>query len=239
MDFSLLQPHSRRFLLRDILALKQRWLYYCAMIIDPVLRFVWIFYAVYTHHTQHSTFISFIVCLMEVLRRGIWSLFRVENEHCANVAQYKASRDVPLPYSIEPLMARASETPSPILQTEEQLRQQGGTQQQQESPQRPQDKRPEAKHSNSTAVAHTFGSLRRRATTSSAQTFSRMIAEAHRQDFEKRRRPPPMHEASEVTTEREVVTDDDEYDEDDEEAVVGLRVARAPRALERYSEEDE
>ncbi|KAM4056331.1 EXS family protein [Hirsutella rhossiliensis] len=244
MDFSLLQPHSRRFLLRDILALKRRWPYYCAMVADPVLRFVWIFYAVFTHNTQHSTFISFMVSLMEVFRRGLWSLFRVENEHCANVAQYKASRDVPLPYSIEPLMARASETSSPVLQTEEQQQQQEELQQQQQqpeqqqSPQQPQNKRPEAKHSNSTAVAHPLGSLRRRAYTTSAQTFSRMIAEAHRQDFEKRRKPPPATESSEATTEQEIVTDDDE-DDDDEEATVGLRSARAPRALSRHSEEDE
>ncbi|KAF4511163.1 hypothetical protein G6O67_002983 [Ophiocordyceps sinensis] len=248
MDFSLLQPHSRRFLLRDILALKRRWPYYCAMVADPMLRFVWIFYAIFTHNTQHSTFISFMVSLMEVFRRGLWSLFRVENEHCANVSQYKASRDVPLPYSIEPLMARASETPSPILQTEEQrlhqeevLRQEQQHPQQHPSPRHPQGKRPEAKHSNSTAVAHTLGSLRRRANTTSAQTFSRMMAEAHRQDFEKRRRPPPTLESSEATTEQEIVTDEDDEDDDDddEEAVVGLRTARAPRALSRHTEEDE
>lgn len=108
MDFSLLQPQSRHWLLRDITALKKRWPYYFIMVTDPILRFAWIFYAIFTHDTQHSTIVSFLVALAEVSRRGMWTLFRVENEHCANVAQYKASRDVPLPYRIEPLVAPRS-----------------------------------------------------------------------------------------------------------------------------------
>ena len=30
----------------------------------------------------------------------MWTLFRVENEHCTNVGRFRASRDVPLPYDI-------------------------------------------------------------------------------------------------------------------------------------------
>src|SRR5687767_7449108 len=118
MDFSLMQAQSRYRGLRDILALKQRWAYYTIMVVDPILRFSWIFYAIFTHNTQHSTVMSFVVSLMEVARRGLWALFRVENEHCANVSQYKASRDVPLPYRIEPLMGRASANPSPTLSSQ-------------------------------------------------------------------------------------------------------------------------
>jgi len=101
MDFSLLQADSRHFALRDILALKRRWPYYAIMGIDPILRFAWIFYAIFTHDAQHSTIVAFLVSFVEVLRRGMWALFRVENEHCANVAQYKAARDTPLPYQLE------------------------------------------------------------------------------------------------------------------------------------------
>ncbi|OAA58003.1 signal transduction protein [Niveomyces insectorum RCEF 264] len=98
MDFSLFQAGSRNFLLRDILALKRRWPYYAIMVADPILRFSWIFYAIFTHDAQHNTICSFMVSFAEATRRGAWVIFRVENEHCANVAQYKASRDVPLPY---------------------------------------------------------------------------------------------------------------------------------------------
>lgn len=30
----------------------------------------------------------------------MWTLFRVENEHCTNVGRFRASRDVPLPYEL-------------------------------------------------------------------------------------------------------------------------------------------
>ncbi|KAI1405711.1 EXS-domain-containing protein [Hypoxylon fuscum] len=111
MDFSFFQPETRHRFLRDILGLKRRWLYYGIMVLDPILRFGWIFYAIFTHDKQHSTLVSFLVALAEVARRGMWALFRVENEHCSNVAQYKASRDVPLPYPLpshEPLVERVS-----------------------------------------------------------------------------------------------------------------------------------
>ena len=48
------------------------------MIIDPLLRFNWIFYAIYSHDLQHSAILSFFIGLSEVLRRGMWALLRVE-----------------------------------------------------------------------------------------------------------------------------------------------------------------
>lgn len=101
MDWSLLQPHSKVFLLRDLRGYKNVWWYYGAMVFDIVIRFNWILYAAYTQDVQHSTLVSFIVAFTEATRRGIWAIFRVENEHCSNVAHFKASRDVPLPYLLE------------------------------------------------------------------------------------------------------------------------------------------
>ncbi|EEP78924.1 conserved hypothetical protein [Uncinocarpus reesii 1704] len=100
MDWSLGNPFSRNPFLRDSLGFRKRWVYYMAMIIDPILRFNWIFYAIFTHDVQHSAILSFLVSLSEVCRRGIWSIFRVENEHCTNVSRFRASRDVPLPYDL-------------------------------------------------------------------------------------------------------------------------------------------
>ena len=53
-------------------------MYYVAMLVDPILRFNWIFYVIFTEDIQHSALLSFVVSLSEVLRRGIWTLFRVE-----------------------------------------------------------------------------------------------------------------------------------------------------------------
>ncbi|GKT84325.1 EXS family protein [Colletotrichum tofieldiae] len=186
MDFSLLQPHSRHRLLRDITGLKKRWPYYFIMVADPVLRFAWIFYAIFTHDAQHSTIVSFLVALAEVSRRGMWTLFRVENEHCANVAQYKASRDVPLPYRIEPLVSHRSPEiaeggvkDSNIAETTS-------------------DARPDAPGASGATTARPTeqrmeeGTLRHRKMSGilpMQRSFSKIIAEAHRQDFEKRRKP--------------------------------------------------
>jgi hypothetical protein len=241
MDFSLAQAESKHFALRDILALKRRWPYYAVMVADPIIRFAWIFYAIFTHNRQHSTLVSFLVGLAEVIRRGVWALFRVENEHCANVSQYKASRDVPLPYRIEPLLAAerasasASEESSPVEET--------GQQQQQQ-----QAHRDTRRHSieeaeqgrlgtvSSTAVAPSTAAIpigsapsggrmtlrHRTDTTMTGRSFSRILAEAHKQDFEKRRRTP----AEQAVEDRghhggghDIDDDDDEEDEEEEEAL--------------------
>ena len=49
-----------------------------------------------------------MVAAAEVTRRGMWTVLRVENEHCGNVAQYKASRDTPLPYTLGVLTEQPS-----------------------------------------------------------------------------------------------------------------------------------
>ena len=108
MDFSLLQAGAKQKLLREITAIRPVWIYYFIMTVDPILRFSWVFYAIFTHDTQHSTIVSFLVSLAEVVRRGLWTLIRVENEHCSNVSQHKAARDHPLPYNLERLVRRAS-----------------------------------------------------------------------------------------------------------------------------------
>ncbi|KAF2198542.1 EXS-domain-containing protein [Delitschia confertaspora ATCC 74209] len=98
MDWSLGDP-TKKFL-RATLGYKKIWMYYAAMLIDPILRFNWVFYAVWPFELQHSAILSFAVSLSEVCRRGMWTLFRVENEHCTNVGRFRASRDIPLPYDL-------------------------------------------------------------------------------------------------------------------------------------------
>lgn len=227
MDFSLLQAHARYFCLRDILALKSRWPYYAIMVIDPILRFAWIFYAIFTHDLQHSTTVSFLVAFAEVFRRGIWALFRVENEHCANVSQYKASRDVPLPYRIEPLFNRASAESSPTIGP------QGEQQEQLDRQQREQDPEGIAAGS-STAVAGSMGTVRRRAdmTQGHARAFSKILAEAHKQDFEKRRKPGEQTEG-EIGQDGQSDDDDDDDEEEDEDEVAMASDVRHAQILRR------
>ncbi|KAI0459942.1 EXS family-domain-containing protein [Xylaria acuta] len=183
MDFSLLQPDARHPLLRDILGLKRRWLYYVIMVIDPILRFGWIFYAIFTHDLQHSTLTSLLVSLSEVIRRGMWALLRVENEHCGNVAQYKASRDVPLPYDLphEPLIERTS-TDDDNRPSDMDIGRVPGQGQ----------GRPDGQPSAYSPAPVEEAGLRRRRKSEvpGAKSIRGIMANAHRQDFEKKRRPP-------------------------------------------------
>lgn len=100
-DWSLCQPQSSARFLRNTRGFKSTWWYYTAMILDPMFRFNWIFYAIYTHSDGHASLVSFLIAFSEATRRGMWTLFRVENEHCTNVGHYRAYRDIPLPYKLE------------------------------------------------------------------------------------------------------------------------------------------
>ncbi|CAN6614750.1 hypothetical protein TRVA0_006S00386 [Trichomonascus vanleenenianus] len=98
MDWSLGQTDTENTLLRDELAYPKVY-YYIMMVLDPIMRFSWVLYAAYYDQIQQSAKISFIVALIEIIRRFLWVFFRVENEHCANVGRFRASRDLTLPYA--------------------------------------------------------------------------------------------------------------------------------------------
>ncbi|KAI1818183.1 EXS-domain-containing protein [Poronia punctata] len=216
MDFSLLQPDTRHRFLRNIRGLKQKWLYYAVMVIDPILRFNWIFLAIFTYSRQHSTITSFLVSLAEVTRRGMWALFRVENEHCGNVAQYKASRDVPLPYELhhQPLSEGTS--------TEDLSK-------------RSDDEAPSTEARRASVATHRTdgpppaialspapveeGGLRRRRKSELAggKSIRGIMANAHRQDFEKKRRPTIVEPSHELEAESAYEIRSDEEDEEDDD----------------------
>jgi xenotropic and polytropic retrovirus receptor 1 len=181
MDWSLCQPDAKKRLLRDVRGYKPTWPYYLAMVLDPMLRFNWVFYIIYTHDIQHSSIASFLIAFSEVSRRGMWTLFRVENEHAANVKHFKASRDVPLPYPLSPSEAdtfaherTGSESPEPEATTT------------QASPTLSRHRSKAAAAEEGQSVAGPSSGLRRRAPT---RTLTSIFADAHMQDFEKKRKP--------------------------------------------------
>lgn len=98
MDFSLGQFGAKHPGLRTELSYHKSWPYYAVMVIDPIMRMNWVLYAAYWNQVEQSAKISFIVALIEVVRRFLWVFFRVENEHATNVVRFRASRDLELPY---------------------------------------------------------------------------------------------------------------------------------------------
>jgi xenotropic and polytropic retrovirus receptor 1 len=172
--------------------------------------------------------VSFMVAFAEVTRRGMWTLFRVENEHCANVAQYKASRDVPLPYRIEPLVERLSLDESTSnasgRTTGAQLAagaspsgrtpQSGGAGRTPETV--PEEVAPEAVTTATAGEQEAGTALRRRRThtMTGARSIRGMMALAHKQDYEKKRKPDATSHAS---LEEADHSEDEEEDGDEDE----------------------
>lgn len=100
MDWSLLQPGSKNFLLRDELFYEKPIYYYMAMCIDVVFRYLWIIYVIFPGQLQQLAITSFCLAAAELFRRFIWMFFRMENEHRTNVTLFRASRESPLPYHL-------------------------------------------------------------------------------------------------------------------------------------------
>jgi len=215
MDWSLLQPNASKKWLRDVRGYKNPYYYYAAMILDPILRFNWIFYAFFTSDIQHSSICSFLVAFSECTRRGIWVLFRVENEHCSNVRRFKASRDVPLPYNL-PSEFGDEDAPCPVSEASV-----SGT----------------TLPSLSRRRSHTLEAQERTSSRQRPQlrTFTQIVADAHKQDFEKKRKPGAGDSDNINNMQRdgdfdeasgEVSSDDEEVDEEDLLDAEGLMVER-------------
>lgn len=99
IDWGLLRRNSQNFCLRDKIMVAHKSVYYIAMVVNVLLRAAWLqlvleFNIVGLQKTAISTTIS---CL-EIVRRGVWNFFRLENEHLNNVGKFRAFRSVPLPF---------------------------------------------------------------------------------------------------------------------------------------------
>jgi xenotropic and polytropic retrovirus receptor 1 len=226
MDWSLLDPTAKKPFLRDMLAYKQTWLYYLAIFIDPVLRFNWIFYAIYARELQHSALLSFLVALSEVCRRGLWMLFRVENEHCTNVVRFRASRDIPLPFETTDYTPAALESGVLSPSREDPLSGHVSAPQVLQHSPSPADASLAPIATGSDRTTHRSPSLRfRKAESPLARTLSVVGAamhEAHAQDFVRRKKDAVMN-----------VVEPDSSDDEAEE-----NVGRASNIEEWDEEED-
>ncbi|XP_057948047.1 phosphate transporter PHO1 homolog 10-like [Malania oleifera] len=100
VDWGLLQRKSKNFCLRDKLLVSHKSVYFAAMVLNILLRFAWLQLVLkFNVRSLHGKALSIIVACLEILRRGIWNFFRLENEHLNNVGKYRAFKSVPLPFS--------------------------------------------------------------------------------------------------------------------------------------------
>ncbi|KAI7731335.1 hypothetical protein M8C21_011220 [Ambrosia artemisiifolia] len=103
MDWGLLCKDSENPWLRDKLILPNRFVYFIAMVLNVVLRLAWMQTVLDFHEAPflHRNALIAIVASLEIIRRGIWNFFRLENEHLNNVGKFRAVKSVPLPFSYE------------------------------------------------------------------------------------------------------------------------------------------
>lgn len=246
----LLDIYAPKKLLRENLAFKNAWWYYAAMIIDPILRFNWIFYVIVPHQLQTSALLSFFVAFSEVCRRGIWTVFRVENEHCTNVERFRASRDVPLPYKFKQpeTIAEAGSLLAPVGEEQEmdeahleEQRRQGIRTDVEGLSHIPTHTSGYDVHRTHTAQSAGGSTIRRRRKLEQSPLIRRMgsiLHMAHAQDFERKKRPEAGEAVGRSSDSEGDDEDDDNSDDIDQEVaeaerVVDEEMARVDGADER------
>ncbi|KAA3456054.1 phosphate transporter PHO1-like protein 9 [Gossypium australe] len=103
IDWGLLNRNSTNPWLRDKLVVPHKGVYYAAMVLNCVLRLAWMqqVLGIQTVPFLHKTALVAVVASLEIIRRGIWNFFRLENEHLNNVGKYRAFKSVPLPFYYE------------------------------------------------------------------------------------------------------------------------------------------
>ncbi|CAA0825593.1 Phosphate transporter PHO1 homolog 3 [Striga hermonthica] len=102
IDWGLFQWHSKNRLLRDKLLIPHKIVYFVAMVLNVILRLAWMQTVMnVTVFSLHRQTMITIVASLEIIRRGIWNFFRLENEHLNNVGKYRAFKSVPLPFNYD------------------------------------------------------------------------------------------------------------------------------------------
>lgn len=98
-DWGLFDSKSKNLWLRDELVLKKRGFYYIAIALNFVLRVAWVETVLqFKVGLFESRLLEFCLASLEVIRRGHWNYYRLENEHLNNVGRFRAVKTVPLPF---------------------------------------------------------------------------------------------------------------------------------------------
>ncbi|KAI9169733.1 hypothetical protein LWI28_016846 [Acer negundo] len=101
-DWGLLNRKSKNRWLRDKLLVPNKNIYFLAILLNILLRFAWLqtVLGIGLDILHRQTMTTIVACL-EIIRRGIWNFFRLENEHLNNVGKYRAFKSVPLPFNYD------------------------------------------------------------------------------------------------------------------------------------------
>ncbi|KAM0851585.1 hypothetical protein ACQ4PT_052287 [Festuca glaucescens] len=98
-DWGFFTRKSKNRWLRDDLILKNKSFYYVSMVLNLALRLAWTVSVMEIHVSINQTrLLYFSLASLEIIRRGHWNFYRLENEHLNNVGKFRAVKSVPLPF---------------------------------------------------------------------------------------------------------------------------------------------
>ncbi|XP_077227780.1 phosphate 1 isoform X2 [Tasmannia lanceolata] len=98
-DWAIFDPKSKNPWLRDELILRNKSIYYVSIALNFVLRVAWVETVLHPNIGRvNSRLLDFFLASLEIIRRGHWNFYRLENEHLNNVGKFKAVKAVPLPF---------------------------------------------------------------------------------------------------------------------------------------------
>ncbi|XP_076907979.1 phosphate transporter PHO1 homolog 1-like [Bidens hawaiensis] len=98
-DWGLLQMNSKNPWLRNELILRRKFIYFLSMGLNVVLRLAWLQTVLhYKFGGIDSRLTGLFLAALEVIRRGHWNFYRLENEHLNNAGKFRAVKMVPLPF---------------------------------------------------------------------------------------------------------------------------------------------
>lgn len=102
-DWGLLQTNSKFLFLRKSLLYPKNY-YYLAMILNFMLRFAWILSIDSTLYTKvmRPELFTFVIGLLEIIRRAIWNFVKIENLMTENLQIYIWEDDIQLPFDQMP-----------------------------------------------------------------------------------------------------------------------------------------
>ena len=93
LDWGCGRKNNKHFFLREKITFPQV-MYYIAIIYNLIIRAVWTWYFIPVP-SYLSEWKSLLTCTLDVIRRGIWVLIRVENENLSNPEQYRSFLTIP------------------------------------------------------------------------------------------------------------------------------------------------
>ncbi|KAL0927597.1 hypothetical protein M5K25_001783 [Dendrobium thyrsiflorum] len=98
-DWGLLNLNSTNLFLRNELILRNNSIYYVSLALNFMLRLAWIEAVLRLNlGPVENRLIDFSLASLEIIRRGHWNFYRLENEHLNNVGKFRAVKVVPLPF---------------------------------------------------------------------------------------------------------------------------------------------